>query len=39
LAKLGVELINVGPFPGNPDPAGFVKRYGDELMPKVSEIV
>ena len=38
LAKLGVRMINVGPFPGNPDPAGFVKRYGDELMPKVSEI-
>jgi F420-dependent oxidoreductase-like protein len=38
LAKLGVGMINVGPFPGNPDPAGFVKRYGDELMPKVSEI-
>src|ERR1700761_4328205 len=38
LAGLGVELINVGPLPGNPDPAGFVKRYGDELMPRVAQI-
>jgi hypothetical protein len=24
--------------PGTPDPAGFVRRFGDELMPKVAEI-
>jgi hypothetical protein len=24
--------------PGKPDPAGFVQRFGDELMPRVSEI-
>ncbi|BBX47817.1 TIGR03560 family F420-dependent LLM class oxidoreductase [Mycobacterium cookii] len=38
LAGLGVQMINVGPFPGNPDPAGFVKRYGDELMPRIAQI-
>jgi F420-dependent oxidoreductase-like protein len=37
-AELGIEMINIGPLPGNPDPVGFVKRLGDELMPKVSEI-
>jgi F420-dependent oxidoreductase-like protein len=37
-AELGIEMINIGPVPGNPDPAGFVKRFGDELMPRVSEI-
>ena len=38
LAGLGVQLINTGPFPGNPDPAGFVKRFGDEVMPRVAQI-
>ena len=37
-AELGIDMINIGPVPGNPDPAGFVQRYGDELMPRVSEI-
>jgi F420-dependent oxidoreductase-like protein len=37
-AELGIETINIGPMPGTPDPAGFVKRFGDELMPKVSGI-
>ena len=37
-AELGIEMINIGPVPGTPDPEGFVKRFGDELMPKVSEI-
>jgi F420-dependent oxidoreductase-like protein len=37
-AELGVETINIGPVPGTPDPEGFVKRFGDELMPKVAEI-
>ena len=37
-AELGIEMINVGPVPGNPDPVGFVRRFGDELMPKVAEI-
>jgi F420-dependent oxidoreductase-like protein len=37
-AELGIEMINIGPVPGAPDPAGFVQRFGDELMPKVAEI-
>jgi F420-dependent oxidoreductase-like protein len=37
-AGLGVEMINVGPLPGNPDPVGFIRRLGDELVPKLAEI-
>ena len=37
-AELGIEMINIGPVPGTPDPAGFVRRFRDELMPKVAEI-
>jgi F420-dependent oxidoreductase-like protein len=37
-AELGIETINIGPAPGTPDPVGFVRRFGDELMPKVAEI-
>lgn len=37
-AELGVELINAGPFPGNPDPVGFVRRLGDEVIPRLAEI-
>jgi F420-dependent oxidoreductase-like protein len=37
-AELGIEMINIGPVPGTPDPAEFVKRFGDELMPRVSGI-
>ena len=37
-AELGIETINIGPVPGTPDPVGFVRRFGDELMPKVAEI-
>ncbi|OBA58651.1 LLM class F420-dependent oxidoreductase [Mycobacterium sp. 1100029.7] len=37
-AQLGIGMINVGPAPGNPDPVGFIRRFGDELMPKISEI-
>ena len=37
-SELGIDMINTGPVPGTPDPAGFVKRFGDEVMPKVSEI-
>jgi F420-dependent oxidoreductase-like protein len=36
--ELGIDLINVGPLPGNPDPVGFVRRLGDELVPKLAEI-
>ena len=38
LSELGVDMINTGLMPGTPDPAGFVKRFGDEVMPKLSEI-
>ncbi len=38
LAELGIELINVGPFPGNPDPVGFIRRLGDEVTPRIAEI-
>ena len=37
-ARLGVEMINVGPVPGTPDPVGFVRRLGDELVPRLAEI-
>jgi F420-dependent oxidoreductase-like protein len=37
-SELGVDMINTGVMPGTPDPAGFVKRFGDEVMPKLSEI-
>ena len=37
-SELGIDMINTGPVPGTPDPAGFVKRFGDEVMPKLSEI-
>lgn len=37
-AELGVEMINVGPLPGNPDPVAFIRRLGDELIPKLNEI-
>ncbi len=37
-AELGVELINLGPFPGNPDPVGFIRRLGDEVLPRIAEI-
>jgi F420-dependent oxidoreductase-like protein len=38
MAGLGVEMINTGPIPGSPDPAGFVKRFGDEVLPRLTEI-
>ncbi|HEY1841167.1 MAG TPA: LLM class F420-dependent oxidoreductase [Mycobacterium sp.] len=37
-AELGVDMINTGPVPGTPDPVGFVRRFGDEVMPRLSEI-
>lgn len=37
-AGLGVGLVNAGPFPGNPDPVGFVRRLGDEVIPRLAEI-
>ena len=37
-AGLGVDMINIGPLPGNPDPVGFVRRLGDEVIPRLAEI-
>jgi F420-dependent oxidoreductase-like protein len=37
-AELGVEMINVGPLPGNPDPVGFIRRLGDQVIPRLAEI-
>ena len=37
-AELGVDMINVGPLPGNPDPVGFIRRLGDEVIPRLAEI-
>jgi F420-dependent oxidoreductase-like protein len=34
-AALGFDTINTGPWPGNPDPAGWVKRLGDEIIPRL----
>ena len=35
-AALGIDTINTAPWPGNPDPAGWVKRLGDEVIPRVT---
>lgn len=35
---LGVEMINVGPMPGHPDPVGYIRRLGDEVIPRFAEI-
>jgi F420-dependent oxidoreductase-like protein len=37
-AELGVDTITVGPLPGNPDPVGFIRRLGDEVIPRIAEI-
>jgi F420-dependent oxidoreductase-like protein len=37
-AELGIEMINVGPLPGNPDPVGFIGRLGDQLIPRLAQI-
>jgi F420-dependent oxidoreductase-like protein len=37
-AELGIDMINIGPVPGTPDPVGFVQRFGDELMPRIAGI-
>jgi F420-dependent oxidoreductase-like protein len=36
--ELGIEMINLGPLPGDPDPVGFIRRVGDELVPRLNEI-
>jgi F420-dependent oxidoreductase-like protein len=37
-AGLGVEMINIGPLPGNQDPVGFIRRLGEELIPRLAGI-
>jgi F420-dependent oxidoreductase-like protein len=37
-AGLGFDLVNLGPLPGNPDPAGYVKRLCDDVVPRLSEL-
>jgi F420-dependent oxidoreductase-like protein len=34
-AALGIDTINTGPWPGTPDAAGWVKRLGDEVIPRL----
>lgn len=36
-AALGIELVNVGPYPGDPDPEGFVRRLGQRIIPVANE--
>ena len=38
IADLGIDQINVGPLPGDPDPVGFVKRLGDDVIPRLAAI-
>jgi F420-dependent oxidoreductase-like protein len=37
-AEFGVEMINIGPVPGTPDPVGYIRRLGDQLAPRLAEI-
>ncbi|QLL05494.1 LLM class F420-dependent oxidoreductase [Mycobacterium vicinigordonae] len=37
-AALGVDLVNVGPLPPNPDPAGFVARLCEQIVPRAAQI-
>jgi F420-dependent oxidoreductase-like protein len=37
-AALGFDLVNLGPLPGNPDPADYVKRLCDEVVPRMAEV-
>ncbi len=37
-AGLGIDLVNVGPPPGFPDPAGFVVRVGEQVVPRLAQI-
>ncbi|TRW88791.1 LLM class F420-dependent oxidoreductase [Mycolicibacterium sp. 018/SC-01/001] len=35
-SALGFDLISTGPVPGTPDPQGWVRRLGDEIIPRLS---
>ncbi|WP_078280853.1 LLM class F420-dependent oxidoreductase [Mycobacteroides franklinii] len=37
-ADLGVEMLNITVRPDNPDPVGYIKRLGDEVIPKLWEV-
>ncbi|WP_428342444.1 LLM class F420-dependent oxidoreductase [Mycobacterium sp.] len=37
-SALGIDLVTTGPLPGDPDPVGFVKRLGDEVIPRLAQI-
>jgi len=34
---LGIVQVNAGPLPGDPDPVGFIKRLGDDIIPRLTE--
>jgi len=36
-AELGIVQVNAGPLPGDPDPVGFIKRLGDDIIPRLTE--
>jgi F420-dependent oxidoreductase-like protein len=37
-AELGIKQVNAGPLPGDPDPVGFIKRLGDEIIPRLTKL-
>ncbi|MHA7664120.1 LLM class F420-dependent oxidoreductase [Mycolicibacterium sp. HS_4_1] len=37
-AALGVEMVNIGVFPGVADPVGYVARLGDQIIPQLSSL-
>ncbi|GAA1904289.1 LLM class F420-dependent oxidoreductase [Williamsia serinedens] len=36
-AELGFTLLTVGPLPGRTDPVGFVERFGEDILPRISD--
>src|SRR6476469_7267937 len=36
--ELGIKQVNAGPLPGDPDPVGFIKRLGDEIIPRLTKL-
>jgi F420-dependent oxidoreductase-like protein len=37
-AELGIVQINAGPLPGDPDPVGFIRRLGDDVIPRFASV-